>query len=164
RSAHDSPAVFAEATFGSFATTRAHAGAAGALLGGEGLLVLHGARGAGDFSYAYDPLPELDGNPLEVRLRENNQSMAGGALLEFRRELARGFRLDSALQLTAVDRGLAGTVDNPTADAHESSQLFTVAARAARHFEAAGDLELLAHARRDALLLQGGPFTGGAQL
>ncbi|MBK7857588.1 MAG: TonB-dependent receptor [Archangiaceae bacterium] len=149
--------LFAEATQGAFETTLLSAGATGELLGGQGLFVLHGARSEGNFDYAYRPLSELAGSPTEARARTNNASLLGGALLKYRAELPKGVALDAMVEGTAYARGLAGTIDNPTTDAHEQGQRATFGARVTKAFEGAGELEVLAWGR-----LHRNAFAGGA--
>jgi iron complex outermembrane receptor protein len=150
--------LFAEATQGAFDTTLLSAGATGELPGGQGLLVLHGARSQGNFEYSYRPLTELDGSPVETRQRLNNASLLGGGLLKYRAELPRKVALDALLDGTAYARGLAGTVDNPTPDALEQGQRFTGAVRLSKQFEGAGELEVLTWGRHHRNAFVGGAF------
>jgi len=150
--------LFAEATQGSFETSLLSAGASGELPGGQGLVVLHGARSQGNFDYRYRALRELDGSPLVVRTRENNHALNGGALARYRAELPKGVLLDTAVEGLAYGRGLAGTVDNPTADALEQGQRVTGSMRLTKRFDGAGELEALGWARHHRNALAGGSF------
>jgi vitamin B12 transporter len=150
--------LFAEGTQGTFDTTQLSAGATGSLLGGQGLFVLTGLRSLGDFTYRYQPLAELPGSPVETRTRVNNDALQGGGLLRYRADLPHGFVLDAFAQGLAYDRGLAGTVDNPTPDARESGLRSAFAARLTKHFDSGGTLEALAWARANHTQLLGGDF------
>src|SRR5581483_4508397 len=154
----EGPRVFAEGTQGTFDTTQLAAGATGALLGGQGLFVLTGLRSLGDFTYRYQPLSELPGSPVETRTRINNDALQGGGLLRYRADLPHGFVLDAFAQAVAYDRGLAGTVDNPTPDARESGLRSAYVARVTKRFDGGGALEALAWARANRTLLTGGDF------
>ncbi len=114
--------AFAEATFGSFQTSLLHAGATGPLGGGQGLLLLHGARSDGRFDFLYDELPELDGNPLETRVRENNDAAFGGALVKYRRPIGPSAFAEGMAELSLESRGLAGPAANPTGQGRQSSR------------------------------------------
>jgi vitamin B12 transporter len=115
-------------TVGSFGTTLAELSGSGAMLGGSGLLVLHGARSEGDFPYLFDEAPALDGNVLEPRRRANNDVLLGGGLAKLRRPLTAKLHLDLLAELASDARGLAGTVANPTTSTrHRSTRLLTSA-------------------------------------
>lgn len=154
--------LFAEGTQGSFETTLLNAGATGALPGGQGLLLLHGARSQGNFGYDYRPLAQLDGSPVERRTRENNDSLLGGGLLRYRAELPRDVTLDALLESTAYGRGLAGTIDNPTLTAREQGLRIAAAARLTKRFDGAGELEALAWGRTNRSTLAGGMWGDAA--
>lgn len=153
--------LFAEVTQGSFSTTLAHAGAAGSLAGGQGLLIVHGGGSAGDFQFLHDPQPALEGNPLELKRRENNQALLGGALLKFRKSLGGALVADAAAELSYDARGLAGTAQNPTREADQSILWGALTARAVRSFEGGGELVALAYARRADIRLAGSGFGAG---
>ena len=142
---------------GSFSTTLAHAaGVTGSLAGGEGLLLLQGARSAGDFTYLRDDLPELADNPLTEAPRENNQSASGGGLLKFRRSWGAA-TAEASVELSAEQRGLAGTSTNPTVDAHEQTLRGSGTLRTTWALPE-GELGARLFARRDDLTLRGGFF------
>lgn len=124
----------AEAMWGSFGTMTGSLSATGALGDGQGLLLVHGARTRGDFAYLFDDQPNLDGNPLQLRARENNDAALGGALLEYRRPVG-VWALDALAELALADRGLAGTVQSPTPDARERAARASAAARFSRSFD-----------------------------
>ncbi len=153
RRARDGARAFAEASYGSFRTGLLHAGATGALLGGEGLVLLHGGQSAGDFSFAHDAQPNLEGNPLSTVRRQNNQAAHGGALLKFRRALAGAWQGEALLEANADDRGLAGTAANPTLESRQRGERVLGAARVERSLSPAGALSFLAFGQRDALAL-----------
>lgn len=139
--------LFADGTQGAFTTTQLSVGASGQLPFGEGLLVLHGLRTEGDFTYRYRPLGELQNSAIEERVRKNNQALMGGGLLRWRAELSRGVALDALLESTVLGRGLAGTVANPTSDAAEQAVRVVGSARVSKTFEAGGRFEAFAWGR-----------------
>ncbi len=147
--------LFAEATHGAFNTTLAHVGGGGPLLGGQGLILLHGARTDGDFPFRFDDQPSLPGNPLVEHLRQNNQSQAAGGLLKFRRDLGAAVTLDAVAQLSAESRGLAGTAQNPDALSGQSSQLGLLSARMVKSWLGGAQLEARAFGKRDRIRLTG---------
>jgi len=153
----------AEATQGSFGTTLAQVAGSAEVGGGQGLLLLHGAHSDGDFTYLFNDKPQLPGNPLAERTRENNQAMLGGALLKYRRELPAGFTIDGMAEAALESRGLAGTVDNPTLDAKQSSQRLSTGFRATRRTQSGTELSTRAFLRRDHLRLEGGYFGAGIE-
>ncbi len=149
-------------TVGSYGTAMLHASANGPLLGGQGLLLLHGARSEGGFSFLHDPAPSLpvgDGARLQVRERRNNDALLGGGLLRYRRALERGATLDASVEASADERGLAGTAQNPTADVRMGARRLHGGVRAVRPLES-GELALRAHLRRDESTFEGGLFSG----
>ncbi|MBL8956686.1 MAG: TonB-dependent receptor [Myxococcaceae bacterium] len=150
--------LFAEGTQGSFETSLLSAGASGEVPGGQGLVVLHGARSEGNFDYRYRTLREVPGSLEVVRSRENNHALYGGGLMRYRADLPKGVLLDAVAEGLAYGRGLAGTVDNPTPDALEQGQRLTGAVRATKRFEGGGELEALGWARHNRNALVGGSF------
>ncbi len=151
----------AEASHGSFGTTLAQVTGSAEIGGGQGLLLLHGARSDGDFTYLFNDKPQLDGNPLVKRTRDNNQAKLGGAMVKYRRELPADFTVDAITELSLEARGLAGTVDNPTLDAKQSSQRLSSSVRVARRAPSGTEWSGLAFVRRDHLALEGGYFGSG---
>ncbi|MCC6333452.1 MAG: TonB-dependent receptor [Myxococcales bacterium] len=148
--------AFGDFTQGSFLTTLATVGGATRLLGGDGLLLLHGLHSRGDFSFQYDERPALDGNPLTTATRENNQALQGGGLARYRASLG-ATTVDVLFEGTAERRGLAGTVQNPTPGAQQSTLRGTLSARSFTAFESGGSLSVLGYGRLD-----DGTFTGAA--
>ncbi|MHB8874782.1 MAG: TonB-dependent receptor plug domain-containing protein [Myxococcaceae bacterium] len=150
--------LFAELTQGGPSTTLAEVGAAGAVAGGQGMLLVHAGRSEGDFSYRVDPLPELEGNPLETHTRENNQALGGAALFKFRRPLPGGVTADASLVLSADSRGLAGPLEAPSPDGHQSTNRGALGLRLTRALDA-GEVEAHLWVRRDDLALRGGMWS-----
>jgi iron complex outermembrane receptor protein len=147
-----------EVTWGSFDTALGSTSVSGELLGGEGLLLVHGARSSGDFGFLYDTQPALDGNVLTPMVRHNNEAATGGALLKYRHGLGEKWSLDVLTDLSAERRGLAGTAQNPTVDAGESSAHGLLGARLTRTFDSGGELSAQGFGRLDDSTLTGGPF------
>ena len=160
-----------EATWGSFGTALGSLSASGNLFGGDGLLLVHGARSSGDFGFLFDQQPALhaelrkveglDGNALTPMVRRNNQASAGGALLRYRRDLSSHLDLEVLNEGGAETRGLAGTAQNPTADASETSGHALLGARLTGHFGGSGEVSALGWGRLDDSTLVGGPFGAG---
>jgi iron complex outermembrane receptor protein len=150
--------LFAEGTQGAFDTALLNAGATGALLGGQALIALNGLRSVGNFDYSYQPLAELPGSTVETRTRVNNDALQGGGLLRYRADLPRGFVLDALALVNVYDRGLAGTVENPTPDARENGLRSAFSARLTKRFDFGGELEALAWGRANRTSLSGGTF------
>lgn len=115
------PRVAGEATYGSWGTTLGWLSATGPLAGVDALLLLHGGRSKGDFSFLFDPSPAFPGDELVERRRTNNDARGAGGLLRLRHVLANGFEVDLLSELSADDRGLAGTATNPLPDARQST-------------------------------------------
>lgn len=153
----DGAVVSGNLTWGSFGTGLGNVSAAGALLGGHGLLVLHGARTEGGFSYLFDEQPTFEDNPLVERTRRNNDVALGGAMARFTRALTSQTSLDVMAEGLWDDRGLAGTSQNPTPDARQEAQRFTGAVRATRTFHA-GEGAVRAWGKRDRSTFTGGTF------
>ncbi|MBX7116760.1 MAG: TonB-dependent receptor [Myxococcaceae bacterium] len=149
--------LFIDGSYGSFATGTLSGGASDSLLGGDGLLLLHAQKSNGAFSFTFDDTPHFDKDNAQRRVRENNDAQAAGGLLRYRRALPRGFKIDVLLEGFADDRGIAGTVQNPTPDARAASQRGTAGLRLGRAFEK-GQFELLAFGRVNHSQLRGGLF------
>ncbi|NRD48608.1 TonB-dependent receptor plug domain-containing protein [Corallococcus exiguus] len=145
-----------EVTYGSFDTVMAHVAASGALLEGQALLLLHGGRSQGDFSYRVDELPALDDNPLTQEVRTRNDARGGGALLKYRHGLDGGGRVDVLAELSLEDRALAGTVQNPTVSRRQDQTRLSLGARWARPFGDTGEGSARGFFRRDWLDVTGG--------
>lgn len=98
----------AEAGAGSFGTVSA-AGDGGVAAGAWTLLAAGSFDGTqGGFPYRFDERPEVSGDPLLSRRRENNGAWRGGLLLKASRPAGAG-RLDLLAQLSAGRRELAGS-------------------------------------------------------
>ncbi len=123
-----------EATYGSWGTALGWLSATGPVLGGEGLVLIHGGRSSGDFPFLFDASPALPDDPLVERRRTNNDARGAGGLLRLRRTLGRGVDADLLGELSFDDRGLAGTATNPLPDARQST------GRAAASLRLAGSL------------------------
>lgn len=152
--------LFADVTQGSFVTTQLSAGGATTLLGGEGLVLLHGLRSEGTFDFRYDALPSLPGNELTTLTRTNNGSLQGGGLLRFRRKFGTT-QLDLLGEGTVESRGLAGPVQNPSSSAQQLTGRGTFSARTHTSFEAGGTLSTLGWGRLDHTTLNGTYFGAG---
>ncbi|MDC0710759.1 TonB-dependent receptor [Stigmatella sp. ncwal1] len=111
--------VAGEATYGSWNTVRGWVSATGPVLEGEALLLLHGGRSTGDFPFRFDASPALPGDALVERRRANNDAKGAGGLLRVRHGLGEAWELDAMAELSADDRGLAGTAQNPLPDARQ---------------------------------------------
>lgn len=153
--------VFADVTQGSFVTTQVSAGGSAELLGGDGLVLLHGLRTEGTFDYRYDALPAFEGNVPETLRRTNNGAVQGGGLLRFRRRFG-ATQLDVVAEGTGETRGLAGPVQNPSPTASQTTGRGTLSARTTTGFEAGGTLSALAWGRYDDTTLSGTFFGAGA--
>ncbi|MBN9682334.1 MULTISPECIES: TonB-dependent receptor plug domain-containing protein [unclassified Corallococcus] len=145
-----------EVTYGSFDTVMAHVAASGALLEGQALVLLHGGRSQGDFSYRVDELPALDDNPLTQEVRTRNDARGGGALLKYRHGLDGGGRVDVLAELSLQDRALAGTVQNPTVSRRQDQTRLSLGARWARPFGDTGEGSARGFFRSDWLDVTGG--------
>ncbi len=155
--APDGTRAFGALSQGSFQTTTGTVGGSARLGQGEGLLLLSGLRSEGDFRFTYDDRPALDGNPLVTLTRQNNQAAQGGGVARYRLP-ALGGTLDLTAQGLMESRGLAGTVQNPTADAHQDSRWGVLSSRLGVPLEGGGELSVLAFGRADATTLSGSPF------
>ena len=153
-----SATVTGEGTWGSFGTALGSLGATGEILGGDGLLLIHGARTSGDFGFLYDGQHEVElAHALTPLVRHNNGASAGGGLLRYHRELAPNWSLDILGEGGADSRGLAGTVQNPTLDASENAGHGLLGARLTRQLAAGGEVSALGWGRLDATTLTGAP-------
>lgn len=152
--------LFADVTQGSFVTTQLSAGGATSLLGGDGLVLLHGLRSEGTYDFRYDALPSLPGNELTTLTRHNNGALQGGGLLRYRRRVG-GTQLDLLGEGSVEARGLAGPVQNPSATATQGTARGTLSVRTGTSFEAGGTLSTLAWGRIDDTTLRGTFFGAG---
>lgn len=147
RSASDTPAAFADVSGGSFGSFRASVGETGPALGGNGLFVLHWAHSVGDFTYLYDPLLGESPSTGESLVRTNNQSTSGGGLLKQAWNVS-GWTLQTLLEGEVLARGLAGTEDNPTPNAEQSSSRVLASVQSEHTFSNGLALLLRLDARR----------------
>jgi vitamin B12 transporter len=147
RSAAESPSLFAEGGGGSFGTWQASLGASGATLGGTALGVLHAAHSDGDFTYTYQPLVGVSGAVGQQLTRANNASTSGGGLVKGSWSVS-GWAVDALLEGNLVSRGLAGTEDNPTPDAHQDASRVLAAVRTQHTFQNGAALDLRLDVRR----------------
>jgi len=152
-----STSVTADLTRGSFNTTYGSATAAGPVLGGTGLLEAHAGHSAGDFTYTYDPLAGTPSSNPQTLTRENNQATWVGGLAKGGWDVG-GWRLGALAQVTSLSRGLAGTVDVPTPDAHQNELRLLGGLRLSRSFASGAETTFRLEARRDASELSGGFF------
>lgn len=148
------PSATLEFGAGSFGTYQGNASLAGPLLGGEGLVLLHAGRSAGDFPYLHDATPSWDGDTPELRRRENNDAALGGGLVRFRRPLVGALSLEALGVLTFDDRGLAGTELNPTPTVRESHRRATAALGLVHAAPGAPELSARTWFRSDAGVLE----------
>lgn len=157
----DGSKVFGAASQGSFATTQLSVGGSSSVLGGEGLVLLHGLRSEGDYLFGYNPRPSLENNGLTTLRRDNNQALSAGALARYRGQFV-GTGLDVLLEGVSEQRGLAGTVQNPTVDASQQTMRGTASVRAVRTMGRNTEVSTLFWGRLDRTVLQGSPFANGA--
>jgi len=155
--------LFAELAHGSFATWLAQLGASAAIGEGDGMLLLHISRSAGDFSYPFNDRPQLPGSSPIWLVRENNDASLGGALLKYRSPLGRRWTLDALGELSLDSRGLAGPVENPTPDARETGRRISSTARLTHSFAERGEISSRVYLRQSYLSLRGGYFGSGLE-
>jgi len=160
RSAADTPAAFADVTGGSFGSWSASVGETGPALGGNGLFVLHWAHSVGDFTYLYEPLLGESPSTGEPLLRMNNQATSGGGLLKETWNVT-GWKLDGLFEGNVLSRGLAGTEDNPTPNAEQTSTRVLAALQGQHSFSNGGALLLRLDARRTTDDFSGAGFGQG---
>jgi vitamin B12 transporter len=152
-----STSITADLTRGSFNTTYGSATAAGPVFGGTGLLEAHAGHSAGDFTYTYDPLAGTPSSNPQTLTRENNQATWIGGLAKGGWDVG-DWRLGVLAQVTSLSRGLAGTVDVPTPDAHQNELRILGGLRLSRSFASGAETTFRLEARRDASQLSGGFF------
>ena len=151
----------ADVTWGNFGTVLASASASGALGGGDGLVLVHGARSNGNFGFLYDAQPAFDGNVLTPLERVNNQATTGGALLKYRTQVSKRVSVDLLLEGGADTRRLAGTAQNPTSDAAQDAVHALLGARLTGRFDNGAELSALGWGRLEDSTLFGSPFAAG---
>ncbi|WP_224361491.1 TonB-dependent receptor plug domain-containing protein [Hyalangium versicolor] len=160
----EQPRVAAEATYGSWDTKRGWLSATGPLPGVDALLVLHGGESEGDFPFLFDPSPAFPGDDLVERRRTNNDAREAGGLLRLRHAWGNGFALDLLGELSAEDRGLAGTATNPIPDARQSTGRLATSLRLSGKLGGARG-SARAWFRGDRISLSGGPASNqGSQV
>lgn len=148
------PVVSGDVGVGSFGTLQGSASVSGPVLGGSGLLELHAGHSDGDFPYVYDPLAGTPASNPKTLIRQNNQAMWVGGLAKGGGRLG-PWQLDGLFQASALSRGLAGTVDNPSPDAHQDFLGLQGGLRLSRTFSSGADTSLRLDARREANTFRG---------
>lgn len=153
RSAAGAPPTFADVSGGSFGSWRASVGAAGPAASGSGLFVLHWAHSVGDFPF----VSTESGQPM---VRVNNQSTSGGGLVKAGWDVS-GWAVDSLLEVSLLSRGLAGTEEQLTPNAEQSTSRVLASVRAQHTFASGAGLSLRLDASRTTDDLTGGTFVPG---
>ncbi|MBI3185554.1 MAG: TonB-dependent receptor [Myxococcales bacterium] len=143
--------LFGEVSYGSFETAQGQLSASGSLLGGHGLLLLHGSRSRGNFPFQFDEQPNVPDNPLLELTRENNDAAFGGGLAKFLWAPAPRWFAEAMAELSIEQRGLAGPEQNPTPLRQKSGRL-SATGHAQRQFDD-GELSIRAYARREEIAL-----------
>ena len=159
RQAETDVRVEGQAQYGSFGTESMQASGTGPVAGGAALAVAHLAHSTGDFSYSFNPTPQLSPAREVTQVRQNNDATAGGGLLKWSRALGSGGTVDALVEASGLDRGLAGTVSNPTPLAREADTRWAATARAEEALSA-GHVAARAWMRQDGIRLQGDGFGG----
>ncbi len=157
----DGARLFADLSQGSFLTTQFAVGGAARLGPGDVLVLGHGLRSAGDFSYRYDDTPAFDGNTATTLLRANNEAVIGGALGRYRLTVG-ATTLDVLAEGTYEARGLAGPVQNPSPEATQRTARGVLSLRSTTTFSSGGALTVLGFGRLDDSQLRGTAFGAGA--
>jgi vitamin B12 transporter len=152
------PVVSGDLGVGSFGTLQGSASASGPVLGGSGLLELHAGHSDGDFPYVYDPLAGTPASNPKTLSRQNNQATWVGVLAKGGGRLG-SWQLDGLFQMSALSRGLAGTVDNPSPDAHQDFFGLQGGLRLSRTFSSGAETSLRLDARRETNTFRGGFFS-----
>lgn len=152
------PALTADLTHGSFGTTQGSASLSGPLLGATGLLSLSAGHTNGDFTYTYDPLSGTPASNPRTVVRENNQSTWVGGLGKAGGWIG-PWRVDGLLEINALSRGLPGTVDAPSADAHQDFLGLQAGLRMSRSFSSGAETSLRLDTRRETNTFRGGFFS-----
>ena len=156
------PVLSGDLGVGSFGTIQGGASASGPVPGGSGLLELHAGHSDGDFTYVYDPLAGTPASKPQTRVRENNQATWVGGLAKGGGRLG-PWQLDGLFLVSALARGLAGTVDNPSADAHQDFLGLQAGVRLSRAFASGADTSFRLDARRETNTFRGGFFSQDTQ-
>jgi iron complex outermembrane receptor protein len=150
-------AVSADLGVGSFGTIQGGASASGPVLGGSGLFDIHAGHSDGDFTYTYDPLAGTPASNPKTLVRQNNQATWMGALGKGGGRLG-SWQLDGLFSMSSLSRGLAGTVDNPSQDAHQDFFGLQAGLRLSRTFDSGADTSLRLDARRETNVFRGSLF------
>ena len=152
------PTLGADLTAGSFGTLQGSASVSGPVLGATGLVSVSGGHTNGDFTYTYDPLAGTPASSPRTVVRQNNQSSWAGGLGK-----AGGFvgpwRVDGLVLVNSVSRGLAGTVDAPSGDAHQDFLALQASLRMSRAFGSGAETSLRLDTRRESNTFRGGFFS-----
>src|SRR5215470_1238782 len=156
------PVVSADLGLGSFGTVQGGASASGPVLGGSGLLDIHAGHSDGDFTYTYDPLAGTPASNPKTLVRQNNQATWMGALAKGGGRLG-SWQLDGLFDLSSVSRGVAGTGDNPSPDAHQDFLGLQGGLRLSRTFSSRAETSLRLDARRETNTFRGGFFSQNTQ-
>jgi iron complex outermembrane receptor protein len=152
------PVVGGDLTYGSFGTIQGSASVSGPALGGSGLLELHAGHTDGDFTYTYDPLAGTPASNPKTLVRQNNQATWVGGLGKGGGRIG-DWRLDGLMQVSSLSRGLAGTVDAPSPDAHQDFLGIQAGLRLSRSFASGADTSVRLDARRETNTFRGGFFS-----
>jgi len=156
------PVVSGDFGVGSFGTIQGSASASGPVLGGSGLLELHAGHSDGDFPWVYDPLGGTPASNPQTLVRQNNQATWAGGLAKGGGRIG-AWSLDGLVQVSALSRGLAGTVDNPTPDAHQDFLGIQAGLRLSRGFASGAETSVRVDARREGNTFSGGYFSDDTQ-
>lgn len=160
RAPTDGPSLSANLAYGSFATLALDLAASAPLGPLRALALASLGASRGDFPFLHDELPALEGSAAVRRWRVNNDSRRVSGLLKLEAELA-DTALSGMVEVSWVDRGLAGTVHHPTSDARERGLRVSLAARGTRRLGAGTRLAVELAARRSEDQFKGGYFGEG---
>ena len=149
------PVISGDVGVGSFGTIQGGASASGPVLGGSGLLELHAGHTDGDFPYVYDPLAGTPASNPKTLIRQNNQATWVGGLAKGGGRMG-PWQLDGLFQVSVLSRGLAGTVDQPTPDAHQDFLGLQAGLRLSRAWSSGADMSFRLDTRREGNTFRGG--------
>ena len=155
----DGERAFGELSYGSFDTSQFVVGGAAKVGEGDVLVLGHGLRSAGNFPFRYDATPGFEGGASTLA-RVNNQALVTGALGRYRVSLG-ATTLDVLTEGGVEERGLAGTVQNPSVDASQRTARGVLSARSTTTFSQGGQLSVLGFGRVDDSLIQATAFGEG---
>lgn len=152
--------LFGSISCGSFGTAEASLGGAHRFGDVTAMLFTFARSSDGDFPFLYDDRPQLAGNPLRLRLRENNDARRVGALLKIGWESGPS-RADLMVETDGGERGLPGPSQSPSLTTRQQDARLASVARYSRLI-GPGELELRAGGRIGSLgLTFGGPELPG---